>query len=251
MPAYPAFAMPVFNTSDELSQSPWSKYLLSVYGSLPTAFPVDLSTFQVLFSDKLDAVGIEYKNFIVGKGCPTIHNQLYTNMSGYYDPSTSLFLWKEPPFSAFASFENVEVSHCGNDDGNVGAWYYAVKGSGVFLNLGKTIAFGRHADGVKFFLNQNCTDEDYCLSYFDSMFTTAYNAGYNTVQFLEHGDQRCGLSAVEIVRTNGLGKYGCGVLPGNDDKITYTRGWDASLPCTCVDNSQTTVNSCLSCSLVN
>jgi len=251
----PQFVMPVFNSLDELKRSAWSAYLNSVYGSLPNsdAFPLDLSTFQVLFSDKLDAAGITYKQYVDGgSSCPTTHNQLYTDMSGSFDPSTSLFLWKAPPFAAFPSSSRVEVSHCGDDYGNVGAWYYAVKGSGVFLNLGTTIAFRKHADAVRYFLNADCGDmNDECVPKFDAMFQAAAKKGYDTVQFLEHGDQRCGLSAVEIVRTraNGGGKYGCGVLPTTSEpQTTYTRGWDATLPCDCKDDSQTTMSSCLKCS---
>ena len=36
-------------------------------------------------------------------------------------------------------------------DEKTGAWFYYAKGSGIWFNLGRTIAFETHAEGYKFF----------------------------------------------------------------------------------------------------
>lgn len=168
------------------------------------------------------------------------------NMSGgQFDQSNTVWLWKSPPYHAYDANTNIEVSRCGGDTGqNASAWYYGSPGSGIFINTGKTIAFQKHADGVKHFLNETCTESnDECIQYFYQMFQEAIKQGYDTIQFLAHGDQRCGLSAIGIVRPNGIGKYACGVTPGSTEQI-YKTGWNAELPCKCNDDK---TSGCLLC----
>ena len=237
---------------DDANSTPIKRYLKSVYGSSPQS--LDINEFDIIYEDKLKQSG--YLNYNVTNDCPTKKGEWYRHMSGMWDPPNSIRIWNPPPYKSIPSKTWVEVVHCGNgkneDNSKTGNWMYVSKGSGIYFYTGKTIVFDTHLDAVKHFLKtdkcKGWTDKDECFDQFTQLFTTAKNQGYNSVQFLKHGDQRCGLSTIEIVDVNGNTNYGCGdPSPDSDSyKKRYRTGWNASKPCKCTVN-ENPYSGCLNC----
>ena len=320
-----SYKMPTFQTQKEFQASPWAKYIDQVYKSQPSNFPLNLNYFQILYQDILNDVGIDISKYIPAKRtCPTRENQLFTDMSGTWDPPNTVWLTKLPPYNPANDNTWVEVTHSGygkssiaRDD--IGNWMYITPGSGIFFYTGKTKVFKDHPEAVLYFLGEDCTP-DYseiltsvtitgltaclltfaivavflrildrsathprpnnavfvilvilivlstplfiftywdvflstsprrgavslknelmyseCTEQFTRLFTAAKQKGYNSLQFLAHGDQRCGLSAVEIVDVYGNSNYVCGDQSPNSAewKKRYRTGWNHSLECTC------------------
>ncbi len=203
--------LPKFKDINEFKNSKWSKYFKSVYGNdpEPVDFPLDMSTFDVLYKDKLKEADIN--NYEVTSECPQKKGELYDNMSIKWDVPGTINIWNAPPYKAIPSNTWVEVSHCSNgghaEDQSVGNWLYKRKGSSIYFNTGHTIAFDEHSDAVKYFLNDKCKGsvpeyQDECYEQFVELFTKAKEKGYDSVQFIKHGDQRCGLMAIEIIDLN-------------------------------------------------
>lgn len=69
------------------------------------------------------------------------------------------------------------------------------------------------------------------------MFTAALNRGYDSIQFLNHSDMRCGNTAIEIVDVRGVGKFPCSIQTIDDSwKKRYKTGYNARNDCVC-DNT--------------
>jgi hypothetical protein len=249
--------LPKFKDINEFKNSKWSKYFKSVYGNDPDSadFPLDISTFDVLYKDKLKEAGIN--NYTVTSKCPQKKGELYDNMSIKFDGPGTINIWNAPPYKAIPSNTWVEVSHCSNggyaEDQSVGNWLYKRKGSGIYFNTGNTIAFDEHSDAVKHFLNDKCKGsvpeyQDECYEQFVELFKKAKEQGYDSLQFIKHGDQRCGLMAIEIVDLNGSSNYGCGDSNPSSDayKKRYKSGWKASKRCNCKVESNPNAG-CLNC----
>ena len=241
---------------DDANNTPIKRYLKSVYGSSPQSTVRDINEFDIIYEDKLKQSNIDYRNYNVTNDCPTKKGEWYRNMSGMWDPPNSIRIWNPPPYKSIPSKTWVEVVHCGNgkneDNQKTGNWMYVSKGSGIYFYTGKTIVFDTHLDAVNHFLNTDeCIgwpDKDECFDQFTQLFTTAKDKGYDSVQFLKHGDQRCGLSTIEIVDVNGNTNYGCGdPSPDSDSyKKRYRTGWNASKPCKCTVNENPYAG-CLNC----
>ena len=235
--------LPVFETREDLdADGAWSAYLRAVYGSLPTAgsFPVSLRDFAVLYQPDLYAAGLEQPPVV---DCPTRKGQFYLNMSRNQDPPSTLWVWQPPPFAAAPDDSWVEVTHCVDIVSffleGTGSWMYVAPGSGVFYNCGRTLAFDTHVEAVNHFLGAGtCTDaSDECPSHFAALFAAALKEGYDSLQFLKHGDQRCGLMRPEIVDLRGTGRDRCENIPN------LRTGWDHELPCDCARSN----GNCTSC----
>ena len=119
-----------------------------------------------------------------------------------------------------------------------GTWFYAARGSGVFMNLGRTMAFDEHSDAFKLLLPDEPFDifaiiargrplADYMI--YARLFTKAAAMGIDTIQFTRLCNMGpCGC-AIEIVDTRGHGHRACATLP-------MRSGWNASKPCACKDS---------------
>jgi hypothetical protein len=103
-------------------------------------------------------------------------------------------------FDAVVSHEWVEVTHCsGSAFEEAGVWHYAVKGSGVYVSVGRTIAFSTHEDAARHFLGrgceERCRDDPVCLmqpmqcdAEIPRFIAEAARRGFDSIQFVNHCD---------------------------------------------------------------
>jgi len=228
--------LPIFNTLKDLEASPWKAYFLKVYKELPeeSDFPIRIEDFSILYKD----VPIDKPKKIRYIGlCPNEDGQLYNNMSITNDPPDTTWIYHSPPFKPLSGL--VEVTHCSDsfitNYENIGMWMYHAPGSGIYFDLGKTIVFKYHSDAVKYFLNKSCTDWSLlhgnieCTGDFTNMINVA-KKNYDSIQFLNHEDMRCGNTGVEIIALNYIGDYPCGNQSGIG---LFKTGWKGSRECKC------------------
>lgn len=242
--------LPSFATRNALaSDKGWSAYFSGLYGGLPpeAAFPIDTAALWLLHTDIKGAVNPAARLQI--HDCPTQPGDAFQRMSIDHDLANTVSLLRLGPFTAMPDHALVEVTHCRDKEAvenEAGAnWMYRADGSGIFFNVGKTIAFQRHRDLVHRFLRgQRCPDDE-CLGNggLSEGFAVAAREGYDSVQFLAHPDQRCSghadtaargvPTAHEIVdvRPGASGQYACGVKDAK--KTRYTSGWGGTQPCSC------------------
>lgn len=208
---------------------------------------LDIKSFDVYNDKLLKKHHLEVGEFVsTTERCPSEYGQLYTDLAFIPDPPNTIYKWKPPIFDPIPSYTKVEVQHVKDVDLKYNledncSWMYITKGSGVFFDVGRTIAFDHHKDAVKYFLNKpcsfgngmaavNCDDEQHDLV------EAAKSQNYDSIQFLKHADQRCGLMRAEIIDLNGFGQQAC----GSDDKYLST-GKNGQIPCKC-DNSKNYLN---------
>ena len=128
-----------------------------------------------------------------------------------------------------------EVTHCGGSDFEASAaFYYAARGSGLWINVGRTAAFGTHDDAVRYFLKRNCTlrgvGAHECDPFLKRAMVVAAHQGFDTVQFLGHCDAKCNTCLHEVAVLREQGRLAC-------PSVSYRSGSRAQLQCTCVEHS--------------
>ena len=131
----------------------------------------------------------------------------------------------------------VEVSHCGGSKHESrGAFHYVVRGSGLFVNTGATLAFRYHEDASIYFLDEDCggrsrdsawDDLGQCDDQISRFVVAARDAGWDSLQFTNHCDAPCNECPHELVLTHSSGTEAC---PPN---ATYRMGPGGSEPCEC------------------
>ena len=158
-----------------------------------------------------------------------------------WDPSDALFVFHARR-QVLPAHTWVEVTHCdgGNPksifnrspsseaQGKAGSWMFWTPGSGVWFNLGNTSAFATHNSAVRALLNGSRCHEVQCTDVFPTLAAAGRARGLNSLQILQHADQRCGNLGIEILDLEGDGSQICG--------SKYRAGWAASRSCVC-DNS--------------
>ena len=127
------------------------------------------------------------------------------------------------------------MTHCGGSDFEANAaFYYAARGSGLWINMGRTAAFGTHDDAVRHFLKRNCTlrgvGAHECDSFLQRVMVVAAHQGFDTVQFLGHCDAKCNTCLHEVAVLREHGRLAC-------PPVAYRSGSRAQLQCTCVEHS--------------
>ena len=140
---------------------------------------------------------------------------------------------------AVANHSWAEVTHCGGSQfEHSAAYFYRAAGSGLWIRLGRTIAFGSHEEAVRHFLGTSCSRgpmeaRDFngrlqCDKELDAMASVARRRGYETVQFLQHCDAKCEQCPHEIAALyGGGGRTAC-------PNVEMRRGSRAQWRCTCV-----------------
>ena len=150
-----------------IDRAGYVRYLREVYGDdVPLGAALPPHELDVLYADlwrahvdpKIDSWG---NNACPGGEADTI--AYLHNMSGTNDPPNTVWLYHPPPYASVPSGAWVEVVHCANSIAQLfeerGYWCYKASGSGVWLNVGRSIAFDSHQQGVQHFLGRAvCTD---------------------------------------------------------------------------------------------
>ena len=165
--------------------------------------------------------------------------------------------WPDGPAPAHANHSWVEVSHCGGSKfERVGAFFYAFRGTGLFANVGRTVAFETHQDAAIHFLGRPCdrgkpNDEQLGIFQCDRelplFVAAARDRGWDSLQFTHHCDAFCDqgrmgdalsgaaprsqVCGFEVVFARTSGTTAC--PPG----VEFRQGLNASLPCRCTPAS--------------
>jgi hypothetical protein len=238
---------PEFTSLENLKASDWANYFFTVYGELPSTYPVKTADLWVVFDGAI-AQGSEQIPKSVGQ-CPTANppaGQHYNN-NDIYQSSAISWIWHPYPYQALAANTWAEVIHTADPfgDEHYGAWFMYAPGSGIYFYLGSTISFSHHRDSYSYFgVSQGDLNEQVSQA--------AATQGYDSIQFLAHVDHTnypcdtgntgtAGLSymGMEILGTKLVGTYSCTFSGGAPDVIKS--GWQASKACTC-DNSKKFLN---------
>ena len=174
-------SLPTFASAATLQADPWGAYYNAVNGELPTAYPVSVSSNWVLLD--LAIIAAKVQNLPALKTCPDAALDRYTEHDAYQPPSIS-WIWHQYPYAALPASTRVEVFHEADPfgDEHFGMWLVYAPGSGIWFDLGRTIAFAEHADAYAHFGVPANVDQN------EAMSKAAAAAGYNSVQFLAHVD---------------------------------------------------------------
>jgi len=98
----PKHAWPVFTSASKLQQDPWGAYFKSVYGELPSEFPLDVQDFWMLYDNSLLKAKVNSVPPIVGK-CPgkSPPAGLRYSLNNIYSPADASWIWHPYPWTAF------------------------------------------------------------------------------------------------------------------------------------------------------
>lgn len=284
---YDTGVWPKFDTQQDLENDQWwSAYFTDVYGGIPTwGYPICPGAFQFLWQtaaknagvvtfDPIDCAPDADPNF-KGEGRELDEGAYYMN-NAFLDAQQAFgFIYNSNLKGASVPAGYfVEVGHTvfSGDEGAI--WYYMAVGSGVWYNVGNTVVYTDHIDGVHDLLGStvNCADQvqdtwgntpTECEDNFEDsnlgtgMYTAALARGYESIQFTHHFDCTCGpegessykydrwcpTEIVALQDPNGA-KYACSKL--------LSGGWGASSNCNCNEQfSSSTKNHGLSAGYAN
>ncbi len=176
-----SFVLPTFKNMDDLYKSQWYIYLTQLYDDeqLNNMMPIAMDSFWILFTDKLPES--LYKTL---KWSLTPHNYkaLYSlqnhafyefvlnNPFELFSRPKELYIYqytavphKRCNFNTYHiphryiqapiqldSYQSIEVIRT-YDAPKSCIWFYYAKGSGIWINLGRTIAFQEHSDAFEYF----------------------------------------------------------------------------------------------------
>ena len=219
--------IPVFEATSEFNTSQWASYITTLYGN--DSSPVlDVHSLTMLYVEKLMKSGIKLRT--APDECLCRAEKGIVTHSGRgrrgkpfaaWDPPNTLWQW-DYDRAALRSHSLMEVTHCTaakkKDARNrelYGAWFYRTRGSGIFLDIGRTRAFDSHEDAVRALLDNDLRCNDFygrtaeCVPYFYDLVNAARAVGLDSLQFLSHGDQRCGNMAIELLYLHGNGALSC------------------------------------------
>jgi hypothetical protein len=184
--------LPKFDNQAALQASPWAAYFTAVYGSVPsTEYPICLSDFHFLYASEITKANIQLPS--TPKSCPSskAQGELFENEIVYPKAfSGAYYILQPPPYAAskFADNTWVEVMHgvgrgVENDE-KVGAWFYWLKGTGIWYNLGKSKVFNDHPDSWSYFKSKaggGLTSDEACAK-------AAAAQGIDSVVYVAHSD---------------------------------------------------------------
>jgi hypothetical protein len=143
-----------FKTMGDFMMDPWCMYFCNVYGEAPDKFPLSISdSFSMVYDKVADALDVKRPD--MAGDCPrkdAKKGEHYGTNNKYQLPHTS-WIWDPPPYGSEEKKKWVEVLHQTDPFGDEkhGCWMLRAKGSGIWFNTGKTIAFKEHADAYSHF----------------------------------------------------------------------------------------------------
>lgn len=275
------FGYPRFNSMDELKTSPWANHISKVYGELPTSgYPICMFDFWFLpNSTDLNALGLKpiedkaggkvhgwhlptFIQNIVSQFAPGIaypykkgeyvNGDLYSLMGGttiYRD----WYLFHQLPSNAWVEVTHLSSAYFSHETDAM--WFTRSRGSGIWFNVGKTIAFDSHQDGfTKMFNGTGECVQPPMPHTIDplAMGAASENAlsrcirsqGYDSAQMRPNPYPVMNTFGqagwAELFSSRYVGKYACGTPNGGPSPFLKS-GWQASRACDC-DPSQLQTN---------
>jgi len=215
--------LPLFSSSAALRKaSMWYSYLRALYGSSvedDTLFPINVSDFHLIFGEvggeplisALQNISVNTQlGMRTGKElrdimeCPTQPGEVYRCMvwsieaGCFLDLPTWIFVYQgHPPPAGIASDTWTEVSHCSlpeESDYSWGTWFYAANGSGMWLNVGRTVVFENHQHAIQEMLHldpmivchKGKAALQVCNANFPNLVQAGLDMGLDTIQFYGH-----------------------------------------------------------------
>jgi len=230
------YGWPRFHSIEELKASPWASYILSVYGELPSTYPVCIYD---LWSINKDA----YKEAnITGH---TLVSSTEVKEGDLFEGGGTGYMIYHGSYKPLPDNTWFEVTHTTFPTELKGSWMWRQRGSGIWYNTGKTKVFPTPEDPTQThkeaidFLKENCSitpSWEWPQLESDIFGLCAREKGYDTIQFEPATGQKpmgtFGLTGLtEVVLVNIDGKYSCGVEDAS--KTPYREGWMASRQCNC------------------
>ena len=216
-----------------VTSSQWDEYVLRLYSA-------DRSQLGLL--PRIDQVSMVYTNmlhlhnvqdFVTYERCAISANHAPARLMQPHVGAAAHYTLAAAPTPA-ADHAWVEVTHCNSHIEDQSLWFYVSPGSGIFVNVGKTIVFDDHpAASEHFGVYGDITNVPHA----------AAAAGYDTIQYLEHCEGcRCDY---ELLFTRARGTAAC------PRGVEFRSGPNASLPCTCQTaqiGSDAEHRNCITCS---
>ena len=235
----------------DLSQALLKRYLHVLYGQTASAFILMRPAVHQLEMLWTDMLGLDASDRVFKVGCDKmVPGILHNDRCGWqreWDAPSAVFVGKTPlsRSRAAASHSWVEVTHCSEvrklrlkraqhttawcQRGgrvwcfeNTTTWYYMTVGSGIFFNVGRTIAFPDPQTAIATLAaNISCVDPSCRGDPLERAFDRLRNGGYRTVQFYNFQDQRCNLTTTNLVD---LHRRGLQVDPCQDQAFRTAEG---------------------------
>ena len=219
-----------------LSRSDWDRYVMALYNTQDTR---DLALLPTI-----DTVDIVYRRMLplprIWSGeCPQGGlNRPYREEDGPHPRGVAFFRKTTWPAHVYPSHSWAEVMHCSHEDEATAPWFFLTRGTGIFVNVGRTIAFKDHKEAALFFMGNDrpwgpiSMNPEHTLTPYDGTMVPerARAAGYDSIQYTmhcEHGG--CGFCMNELVLTSVDGSQGGLACP----PVEFRTGPNASQPCQC------------------
>jgi len=278
---------PKFQTQQDVWYTPWADYLTMVYGELPSedAFPLCMGDFWMFYEELLSKAGVvdipEIKsdcpqNVYKWDGQRYWRNNDYDPTISRGKPGSVSWVWhpwsidgvnnwpwygaKKPSDGGMPDDLWVEVTHKRDPwaDESYGMWFLYARGSGIWLNLGRSLRFDNHRKAVEWvgFPWTECHNfkpgDDCFVRPGDlRMAKTLRERGYDTVQYFWHHDyaqyKHCQksytdskekydmtLMNLEIVAVGLVGEHSCGTYDDSRGALKgIGAGWYGQKWCDC------------------
>lgn len=282
------FGYPRFGTLEDLQKSAWAEYYMSTYGELPPAdaFPVCVFDFWTITNTTLfpklglkpdpSKAGGRPHGWQLPTALANIVSQFYPGIAYRYSKgeyangdlygsvltgSASFtvyhdwYFYHQLPDNAWG-----EVQHSAGPffkRETEAMWFSRARGSGIWYNVGKTIAFDTHQAGYNQFLVEksgpcklpkpetNSTDPMAAGAVFENALSMCLRSkDYDSFQMRPYPYPVLNTFGqagwMEMASTRAQGRFACGFEEGGVSKL-FRSGWRASKPCDC-DSSKVALN---------
>jgi len=196
----------------QISRDAWDAYVIALY---------DADEGQLPLLPRIDQVDMVYTDMLRVEGaisfpadeCPS---DAWHPPTHYGQPHISRAVYYKLAPAMAGNDSWLEVTHCASHIEAESTWFYILRGSGIFVNVGTTIIFRDHPEAAEHFGTYGDVT---------NVPAAAAAAGYDSIQFWEHCEG-CICSA-ELVLTAKPSGGAC--LSG----VEYRTGPQGSQPCTC------------------
>ncbi|KAL1528837.1 hypothetical protein AB1Y20_010160 [Prymnesium parvum] len=217
--------------TQQISRASWDSYVLKLYDAASSELPLlpRFDRVDMVYTRLLPLQVVEVETY---DNCPRSATHIPFTLPEPHVRVAAYFNLAEAPIPA-ADNAWVEITHCGSRLEEESSWFYVLRGSAIYVNVGKTIWFKDHPEAAEHFgIHGDVTNVP----------AAAREAGYDSIQYLEHCEGcRC---SYELMLTKATGTGSC------PDGLEFRTGANASKPCLCQPRDIGSGNSqgCITCS---